>query len=628
MNLIVGRSVVRRRNRRGRYVVLGVFVMVFLFTFMTQKFKGDNVAEAANLGAFDPGYIISDYQMGNYNAMSEADIQSFLWAKGRCYNTDFSGVKTQVDYFSDSTPPTTWHVKDGHTVCLAEENMNGETAAHIIWQAAQDYRINPQVLIVLLQKETGVITDPIPNSWDYQRATGYGCPDTAACSSKYYGFRNQVRNAASLFRYVLDNGSRYYPVGSTYVQYNPSSACGGSVVNIRNNATSALYQYTPYQPNAAALAAGYGYGDGCSAYGNRNFYSYFEDWFGGVVSEGYINMESPRYMVNRETGEIRYYTVKRFIDGDMCLAEDMSIGTCVAYSKLTNVDWSWQDMVTPRYLVGKSQAVKINLTDKNVTISLVGKTIYYNKKTILPDGRQCLLPDNAEKYTGWCAVFDTLEEAIFEENPMQVPRRLEAKVDTSLIDPITRAAVSYVSKGKMYDFDRKIYLPDVGMCLIATGRSECIVEGDLREAWNEMAFAREMIVMEDTYKLDVYSGMYDGDVLMNEGMKRRFVSKIYYGDEWCLRTEYDNNLGNNRCVSMSKLGETWNTLDIKEKKTIIANSQKIDAINMSGGLIMVDGGERFFMAKHFIASKMQWCYRTEYDTILATNYCFLESDLK
>ncbi len=280
----------RRRINKIGFVVLGVFVAAFLFTFLVQKFQDSNEVDAANMAAFDPGYIISDYQMSNYNSMNEGQIQSFLSSKGRCGNTNFSGVGTRVGHFSDSTPPTTWHVVNGHTVCLAEENMNGESAAHIIWQAAQDYRINPQVLIVLLQKETGLITDPIPNSWDYQRATGYGCPDTAACSSKYYGFKNQVRNAASLFRYTLDNGYSRYPIGNVYVQWNPNAGCGGSVVNIRNNATSALYRYTPYQPNAAALASSYGGGDGCSAFGNRNFYSYFEDWFGGIKWDGWPSL--------------------------------------------------------------------------------------------------------------------------------------------------------------------------------------------------------------------------------------------------------------------------------------------------------------------------------------------------
>lgn len=280
----------RRRDRRLRYLVIGIFVGVFVFAFMAQRYKNDDGASAASLAGFDPGYIISDYQMGNYNSMSEAQIQAWLSAKNPCDNRDYG-------YYQRLSANTkyTWHWDNGHFVCLSEERFGyndneigfqyGETAAHIIWQAAQDYRINPQVLLVLLQKETGLITDRIPNNGDYRKATGYGCPDTAACSSKYYGFRNQVRNAASLFRYVLDNGSRYYPVGNNYVQFNPSASCGGTVVNIRNRATSSLYQYTPYQPNGAALAAGYGVGDACSSYGNRNFYSYFEDWFGGVKSE-------------------------------------------------------------------------------------------------------------------------------------------------------------------------------------------------------------------------------------------------------------------------------------------------------------------------------------------------------
>lgn len=273
-----------RHSKQIWFVALGVFVAVFLFTFLAQRFSNKTEVEAASLANFDPGYIISDYQMGNYNSMTEAEIQAFLTAKNSCANTNYNyyvALSQNRNY--------TWHWENGHFVCLSEEKFgdgevigSGETAAHIIWQAAQDYKINPKVLIVLLQKETGLITDPIPNSGDYRKATGYGCPDTAACSEKYYGFKNQVRNAAALFRTVLDGGWTNYPLGNNYIQYNPNAACGGSVVNVKNLATSALYRYTPYQPNAGALTAGYGTAS-CGAYGNRNFYLYFEDWFGGVT---------------------------------------------------------------------------------------------------------------------------------------------------------------------------------------------------------------------------------------------------------------------------------------------------------------------------------------------------------
>ena len=285
---VIGRGQVRRRryDKRRYLLILLLFITVFTFVFL-RNHQQEKVVEAADLAKFDPGFIISDYQMSNYTSMTEAEIQKFLTAKNPCNNRDEGAYQELVAKY----PNIKWHFENGHFICLSEEKFGdgevigrGETAAHIIWQAAQDYKINPQVIIVLLQKEQGLITDNYPNSRQYRAATGYGCPDTAACSSKYYGFKNQVRNAASLFRTVLNGGWTNYPLGNNYIQYNPNAACGGSVVNVRNLATSSLYRYTPYQPNAAALAAGYGTAS-CGAYGNRNFYLYFEDWFGGITDE-------------------------------------------------------------------------------------------------------------------------------------------------------------------------------------------------------------------------------------------------------------------------------------------------------------------------------------------------------
>ena len=290
-----------RRSRRNWFAMLGVFVAVFAFAFLVQRFGVSENADAANMAGFDPGYIMSDYQMGNYNSMSEAQIQAFLTAKNPCGNTDYN-------YYTrlSANKNYTWHFANGHFICLSEERFgdgevigSGETAAHIIWKAAQDYRINPQALIVLLQKETGLITDPIPNNGDYRKATGYGCPDTAPCSAQYYGLKNQVRHVAALFRDVLNGGWTNYPLGNNYVKYNPNSACGGKTVNIRSLATSALYRYTPYQPNGAALSSSYGTGDSCSSYGNRNFYSYFEDWFGDIMGEG-LKIPESSYVVEGE----------------------------------------------------------------------------------------------------------------------------------------------------------------------------------------------------------------------------------------------------------------------------------------------------------------------------------------
>jgi hypothetical protein len=167
---------------------------------------------------------------------------------------------------------------------LKDYSESGKSAAQIIYDVSQEFIINPQVLIVLLQKEQGLITDTWPLSTQYKTATGYGCPDTAPCDSQYFGLTNQLRWSGRMFRAIMNNSSSWYTpyiLGNNYIQYSPDSSCGGSTVNIQNRSTQALYNYTPYQPNQGALNAGWGTAP-CGAYGNRNFYLYFTSWFGNT----------------------------------------------------------------------------------------------------------------------------------------------------------------------------------------------------------------------------------------------------------------------------------------------------------------------------------------------------------
>src|SRR5207253_1333233 len=82
-----------------------------------------------------------------------------------------------------------------------------------------------------------------------------------------------------LFNYSIGNNS--------FVGYNPNSGCGGTNITMSNQATAGLYNYTPYQPNQAALNNLYGTGDSCSAYGNRNFWRMYWDWFGNPIGPNY-----------------------------------------------------------------------------------------------------------------------------------------------------------------------------------------------------------------------------------------------------------------------------------------------------------------------------------------------------
>lgn len=566
-----------RRSKRVWIVMLGLFTMMFVFTFLTQRFKSNDEVDAANMAAFDPGYIISDYQMGNYSSMSEGDIQNFLSSKGRCGNTNFGGVGTRVDYFSDSTPPTTWHVTNGRTVCLAEENMNGESAAHIIWQAAQDYRINPQVLIVLLQKETGLITDPIPNSWDYQRATGYGCPDTAECSSKYYGFKNQIRNAAWLFRYTLDNGYSRYPIGNVYVQWNPNAGCGGSVVNIRNNATSALYRYTPYQPNASALASSYGGGDGCAAFGNRNFYSYFEDWFGGITNEGYVGLDVPRNMrLKRDAERINPYNgnvvdvlekgmVRRFVSkivissGEWCLRTEYStvngMNACV---KISDLEDYYTDFQKPRYMRLKNQSNRINPYNNEIYDTLEkGRVLEYSTKIYI-NGKWYYRTRHMSDYNQDVVVLaDDLEEVSYE--PFITPRYLLLTTDTNMVNPYTGEKIDLIKKGKIIKFTSKILIDNKWFYRsedsTRKGDDVALISDALIEVpiYQNFITPRSLILNKDTERINPYSGeVYDR---LEKGRVLDFTTKIIINGTWYYRTRYMSDLKMDVVVPASSLNE-------------------------------------------------------------------------
>jgi hypothetical protein len=256
---------------------------ITIFTSLCLVFSliGYNQNVAANTSGFEAGRIIDDLVFTHYQSMSVSQIQTFLNSKVPV--CDYWGTNG-----STSTSRRDYVLSLGETLpltCLKEYTENGKSSAQIIYDAAHEFKINPQVILVLLQKEQALITDDWPISVQYRSATGYGCPDTAACDTLYYGFTNQVRNAANMFRKIMDASPTWYTpykLGNNKVYYHPNASCGYTILNIQNRATQALYNYTPYQPNASALAAGYGTGDSCGAYGNRNFYLFFRDWFGST----------------------------------------------------------------------------------------------------------------------------------------------------------------------------------------------------------------------------------------------------------------------------------------------------------------------------------------------------------
>ncbi len=267
-------------------MLVGAFLLVD--GSAAEQYRTDPVATTelqlvADTSQFRAGNIISDDMFFHGNAMSAGDVQAFLDAKGaRCTDGAHPCLR---NYRQD-----TW-TRPADAYCGAYTGAPGETAAWIIARVGQACGISQRVLLVLLEKEQSLVTSAGTET-RYKKATGYACPDTAACDSRYEGFYNQVYMAAWRFKVYAKNPGNYnYRAGRTNtILYNPDRACGSSQVFIENQATANLYIYTPYQPNAAALAAGrgtgVGTGDACSAYGNRNFWVLFSNWFGSTQSPG------------------------------------------------------------------------------------------------------------------------------------------------------------------------------------------------------------------------------------------------------------------------------------------------------------------------------------------------------
>lgn len=332
------------------------------------------------------GRIIDDPVFTNKSAMSPSEIQTFL--NNMMPSCDNSGSKSITYHYnsstgaignpSDPTVTTTRAVygsRKGNPApftCLKDyyenpttkaNNYGGkaipsgaESAAQLIWDAAQQYNINPQVLVVTLQKEQGLITDDWPFLNEYLYAMGAHCPDGpngAQCDSNYAGFGIQMSESARLFRYYLDNmGQSWWPYAKPFannsILYNTTyTNCGSSNVFIQDNATAALYTYTPYQPNQAALDNLYGTGDDCSAYGNRNFWRNFNDWFGPSLQSNnsgititQLSISAPRVIIGGSS--TISYSLKNTLGTSQTLS---SFGIACRFGN-TNCDFGVQKQVT------------------------------------------------------------------------------------------------------------------------------------------------------------------------------------------------------------------------------------------------------------------------------------------
>src|SRR5512143_679449 len=243
-----------------------------------------HLAAVATASQFDPEMIIADSLFYDSGAMSAEQIQSFLDAhigacsNGLCLNVVVLAYAGRAREVSSTG--------SGKVVCEAIP-AGSYRVSDLIFAAQAACGISAKAILVTLQKEQSLVTSRAPSERALRYAMGMACPDTAACDSAFAGLGTQIVTGTRQLKAYMANRVARQP-GVYFISYSPVTACVRTSLAIRNFATAALYNYTPYQPNASALANLYGTGDECSSYGNRNFWRFYTDWFGSTQGQQFI----------------------------------------------------------------------------------------------------------------------------------------------------------------------------------------------------------------------------------------------------------------------------------------------------------------------------------------------------
>lgn len=273
-----------------KHKITSVFVLViFLLTPASQLLAATQ---------FNPHFLVSDSAMTNTQTMTLDEIQDFLERGGLAdlVTEDHMGIK--------------------------------KTAAEIIYDAGKTFEINPQFLLVLLQREQSLVEDDNPTQKQLDWAMGYGICDDCSKNDprlqKFKGFGKQVHEAAKRIResYLTDLAER----GTTISGIGPGNQTliDTTIVEPVNAATSVLYTYTPH------------------IHGNKNFVKIWERWFTKRYPNGSLlkNVENgnvwyikfgKRRKIESMTALISRFNPNRIIPVQPEVLDAYEIGTDISY---------------------------------------------------------------------------------------------------------------------------------------------------------------------------------------------------------------------------------------------------------------------------------------------------------
>lgn len=296
---------------KKRYLIL-VAMVVFVASLLVANISRPQQADAA----FNKNNLMDDYVFENQGAMSAGQINNFLNSFPHSCISPNSGFEARE--------PAGYSPSGGFTY------GGFVSAGQVIAKSAQVYGINPQVLLVTLQKEQSLVVGGSSycnngSQHKYAAAMGYGCPDsggsynwsgvslyrrngnevtstgnTCVNTQAKAGFSQQTIRAAWLLRFgqqrskgnvnwavvtgswdnsddpgtcyggPMTQGDRKRCLNGATSYYDGFITIDGESVHMDTGATAALYWYTPH------------------FHGNQNFVAIFEAWFGPVSGQGFV----------------------------------------------------------------------------------------------------------------------------------------------------------------------------------------------------------------------------------------------------------------------------------------------------------------------------------------------------
>ncbi|MDD5290038.1 MAG: hypothetical protein PHT40_02455 [Patescibacteria group bacterium] len=257
-------------------------ILIFLATILAP------VAPALAQFTFNPHYVLSDQELTNYSSMTIDQINAFLKSKG------------------------------GILANYIDPNVR-MSIPQLIYESSQMYKINPRYALVLLQKEQSLITDEAPTQGQLNWATGYGCPDSGGCNPKYQGLGNQIDWGVGAIRFYLDNPNQFrFQTGRTYT-------VDGQSVTMQNDATTALYIYTPH------------------LHGNESLARIWTEWFSQNYPDGSLLQDNEdgsvwliqgnsRRLFSSKVALVSRYSTKQLIPVEPNELEKYQIGTPIKYA--------------------------------------------------------------------------------------------------------------------------------------------------------------------------------------------------------------------------------------------------------------------------------------------------------